>query len=97
MENGIEIADIVQSVAGRDRGKHFFVMELRDDYALLADGKLRKIEKPKNKKLKHMCLSAKSDARVAEKIRGGGKVLNSEIRKALAEYASSAAHDEGGT
>lgn len=97
MQSEIEKANIVQSTAGRDRGKYFFVLELCGDYAFLVDGKLRKVEKPKSKKLKHMRLVGESDSRVAGKIRGDAKVLNSEVRRALAEYASNAAMDEGGT
>ena len=46
--------DVVVSRAGRDAGRPFVVLSLPEpDYALLADGKLRTLEKPKRKKLRH--------------------------------------------
>jgi ribosomal protein L14E/L6E/L27E len=44
----------VHSKAGRDKGRFFVVLALEGDYALIADGDLRKIDKPKRKKLKHL-------------------------------------------
>ena len=82
----INKSDIVVSTAGRDRGKLFFVLETDGEYALIADGKGRRILKPKRKKMKHLRLAAQSDCRVAEKLKTGDKVLDSEIRRALASY-----------
>ena len=47
-------SDIVLSLSGRDKGKYFFVVETAGDYALIADGKRRKLERPKRKKQKHL-------------------------------------------
>lgn len=82
----IDKADIVVSLNGRDKDKPFFVVEKEDIYVMLCDGKSRRIDRPKRKKIKHLRLEAKSDCRTALKIREGLKVTNSEIRKALAEY-----------
>ncbi len=47
------------SLSGRDRGRIFMIVEeLEKDYVGLADGQLRKLEKPKRKKLKHLKLLA---------------------------------------
>ena len=78
------IADVVRSLAGRDTGKLFYVLEADDTYLLLADGKGRRIEKPKRKKRKHTTKVLRSETRVAQKLREGDKVLNSELRKDLA-------------
>lgn len=50
----IKIGSVVRSKAGRDKGNLFLVVDVRDGYAYVADGKLRKTEKPKKKKLKHL-------------------------------------------
>jgi large subunit ribosomal protein L14e len=84
----IRKSDIVQSVAGRDKGKLFFVIDRDEEFLILADGKGRKLENPKRKKLKHVRLCGQSDTRTAQKLRDGDKVLNSELRKALAEYSA---------
>ena len=77
-------ADIVISTAGRDRGGWFFVVSTENGYALIADGKSRKIEVPKRKKLKHVRRVTRTDSRTAQKILSGEAVLNSELRRDLA-------------
>ena len=78
------IADVVISTAGRDEGKLFYVLEADDTYLTLANGKDRSLEKPKRKKRKHAQKVLRSETRVAEKLRAGDKVLNSELRRDLA-------------
>jgi ribosomal protein L14E/L6E/L27E len=92
MDGNVCKSDIVTALAGREKGKCFFVLDVSDGYAYLADGKGRKLEKPKKKKLKHLQLRAKSENRTALKIKEGSKVTNSEIRRALAEISG----DHGG-
>ena len=78
------IADVVISTAGRDAGKLFYVLETDGVWLLLVNGKDRTIEKPKRKKSKHANKVLRSETRVAEKLRNGDKVLNSELRRDLA-------------
>lgn len=84
----INISDVVQSTAGRDQGQWFYVIEADPIYLMLANGKDRTLEKPKRKKRKHVTKVLRSETRVAEKIRSGDKVLNSELRRDLAFHAS---------
>lgn len=50
------IGSVVKSAAGRDKNRFFVVLALEEDgvYAYIADGRLRKTEKPKKKKLIHL-------------------------------------------
>ncbi len=82
----ISKSDIVISLAGRDKGKLFYVVDTEDNYVLLADGKGRKLENPKRKKLKHVRGVTRTETRVAVKIQNGDKVLNSELRRDLATF-----------
>ena len=77
-------SDVVRSCAGRDSGQLFFVVELDESYVYLADGKGRRLESPKRKKRRHVRKLPLYASRVAEKIRNGDKVLNSELRRELA-------------
>ncbi|MDR0446327.1 MAG: KOW domain-containing RNA-binding protein [Oscillospiraceae bacterium] len=86
----IAVADIVTSLRGRDVGREFFVVAADDSFVYLADGRLRRIERPKKKKRKHVTSSGNSEARAAEKLRGGERVTNAELRRALAERQSDA-------
>ena len=78
------IADVVKPNAGKEAGKLYYVVGFSGDKLLLANGKDRSLEKPKRKKRKHAKKVLRSDTRVAEKLRAGDKVLNSELRRDLA-------------
>ena len=82
----ISKSDIVISLAGRDKDKLFYVMDTEDNYVFLADGKGRKLENPKRKKLKHVRRVSRTETRVAMKILNGDNVLNSELRRDLATF-----------
>lgn len=83
----IRISDVVVSTAGRDRGEWFYVIAEEPDYLMLANGKDRRLEKPKRKKRKHVQKVLRSETRVAAKILSGDKVLNGELRRDLAFLA----------
>ena len=78
------IADVVESTAGRDAGSLYYVIEADDTWLMLVNGKDRTLEKPKRKKCKHTKKVLRSETRVAQKLRAGDKVLNSELRRDLA-------------
>ena len=78
------IADVVEATAGRDAGKLFYVIDTDETHITLVNGKDRSLEKPKRKKRKHARMVLRPQTRVAEKIKSGDKVLNSEIRRDLA-------------
>ena len=83
----IATADVVSSTAGRDQGQLFYVMDADDQFVTLVNGRNRPVEKPKRKKRKHVEKVLRSETRVAEKLRSGDKVLNSELRRDLAFLA----------
>ena len=89
-------SDIVKAAAGRDKGKLFFVLDVEDDFLLLADGKTRKLERPKRKKRKHVVFRARIDCRTTEKIRSGDRLTNSELRKTLAQFGGDGNPDQEG-
>ena len=81
------IADVVSSTAGRDKDSLFYVIGEEDEFLLLANGKDRTLDRPKRKKRKHVQKVLRSETRVAEKLRNGDKVLNSELRRDLAYFS----------
>lgn len=88
-------SNIVKSTAGRDAGKFFFVLETQGDFLLLADGKTRRVENPKRKRVKHVALVGESHSLIAEKIRSGEKITNSELRKAITAISGGNQDQEG--
>jgi len=76
------IGQLVYSKAGRDQGRIFVVFDILDgNYVYIVDGSLRKIEKPKKKKVKHLKIIDEVSYELAEKIKQGKKIMNSDIRK----------------
>lgn len=82
----IGIGSIVCSKAGRDKGNFFVVVSVEDAYAYLCDGDIRKFDKPKKKKMKHLALTNEICGAIKEKLNSSGKVSNAELRRALAEF-----------
>ena len=70
---------LVYSRAGRDKGTLFVVLAQEGDWVYLADGKCRRADKPKKKRLKHI----NKTNRIAEI--DFNNVSDSMLRKALAK------------
>ena len=81
------ISDLVISTAGRDKDELFYVIAEEGEFLFLANGKDRPLDRPKRKKRKHIQTVLRSETRVAEKLRLGDKVLNSELRRDLAYFS----------
>lgn len=92
----IDKSSLVVSKAGRDQGQLFYVIDTDEQYVYLADGKSRRLEKPKRKKRKHIEQIPRTESRIAEKIRNGEKVLNTELRKELASFGQKQSQNQGG-
>ena len=83
----IEIGQYVRSKAGRDKNHVFVVIGLVDhEYVLLSDGDVRRIEKPKKKKCKHLFEFNQKSEVVREKIKDDKKLTNLMIRKEIEKF-----------
>lgn len=81
------VSDIVLSLSGRDKGLAMVVVREDDAYLWLANGKGRRAEAPKRKKRKHACYAGACDEWTRARLAENGRLTNSEIRKALAQWA----------
>ena len=81
---------IVQATAGRDQGDLFCVVGVDQEQQrlLLADGKRRKVARPKRKKLGHLTPldEARFDHPAIGKLKQGKPVSDRELRRALAAF-----------
>ena len=89
-------AEIVRSIAGRDRGQLFFVLETEGEYLLLADGKSRKAAAPKRKKGRHVQLVSAAEHRLSETIKSNEKPTDRELRRTLAAFRDEVQPDQEG-
>lgn len=80
---------VVKSTAGRDKGKFFVIVSTIDDnHVFIADGHLRKIEKPKKKKLKHLVMTSMVYENFNERKQMAGNTFNAELEKYIASIAN---------
>lgn len=72
------IGTIVRSAAGRDKGNFLVITAVEGDFVFVADGKERKLGKPKKKRLKHLKLT--------NTVIDTGNLTDKELRKIVSEF-----------
>lgn len=84
----LRLGSIVISKAGHDRGDVLIVTEIDGDgnHIYLADGKNRKVENPKKKKLKHVSVTNSYSAKVGDILALSQLPDNALVKKELEEY-----------
>jgi len=82
------VGDIILAVAGRDSKRLLVVVGIIDEnYVFIADGKSRKADFPKKKKIKHIELVKKAGDGFIESLNlKNGRFTNSVLRKIISEY-----------
>ena len=77
----IEIGSIVISKAGRDQGRRFLVVgEVDDDFVMIANGELRKLDRLKKKRRKHLKPTGAVVQALRDRISEGKTVEDHELR-----------------
>ncbi len=82
----LQLAQLVRSLAGRDKGQLYLVVAMDGARVLVADGRDRGVGKPKKKNRRHLQLSYKVAADLKDKA-ASGKVTDEEIREAINKLA----------
>jgi len=72
---------VVRAAAGRDSGGFFVVTGTDNDYCYIANGKSRKLAKPKRKNAKHLC---PTDSMISI-----NDITDKKLRTLLREFTSS--------
>lgn len=90
----IRPGEVVRSRAGRDRGWDLMVLAVLDErHVLVADGRRRRVGKPKRKNVRHLDPRA-GCAGLAARLVAGEAVSDEDVRQAISELtASEEAHD----
>lgn len=73
---------IVRSSAGHDKGNFLVITAIEGDFAYIADGKERKLQSPKKKRMKHL----KFTNTVVET----GNLTDKGLRRIISEYSAKA-------
>ena len=84
LDNDIARAQVVKSRTGRDKGRIFLIIDIIDDEnVFIVDGDLRKLDKPKKKKIKHLIVYNTILNELKYKLDNNIKLNNAYIRKLL--------------
>ena len=78
--------NLVISKCGRDKKKFFIVVQIKGDYVFLCDGDIRKADKPKKKKIKHVQPTTKFSKYINECIKEGKTLTNKELRNEICKH-----------
>lgn len=73
----VKVFDIVESLAGHDKGRLYVVLKADDAYLSLVDGKIRTLQNPKRKKRRHVAKVCTDQSVLTD------MAANSEIKKVL--------------
>lgn len=81
MDENSLLGKVVNSKAGRDMHRKFIIVSILDnEYVYISDGDLRKIEKPKKKKVKHLNFTDTVAKDIRDLILSKEEVTNSKIK-----------------
>lgn len=92
----VSAADIVRCANGRDKGRLFLVLDTKEGRVLLADGKHRRVSRPKHKSLKHVQLVHRPGADFPVQLQGGEKITDKQLRITMAAFAAGKTEYQGG-
>ncbi len=82
----MKISDVVISKKGKYDGEMFFVIDIKDGVALLADGKKRKMANPKKKNILHLEETLFSSDAVRERLENGSNTVDALMRAEIKRF-----------
>jgi len=87
MNENLKVGAIILSKSGRDKDRYFLIYKIENTgYVLLVDGHIRKLDKPKLKKIKHISFTGNIADNIAVKFENDKQVFDSEVFSALKAY-----------
>jgi len=81
-----KLGDVVRSKNGRFKGEVFVVVGVDGDMVSLVNGKQRKMDSPKRKKIKHLEAGLGHSNHIGDKLEAGQKITNNEVRITIKSY-----------
>lgn len=90
LSNNLSVGQVIRVTSGREQGRLFFVVKIIDSqYVLIADGKTRKLGKPKLKKVKHLERYDVINNEVKNKIESDKETIDAFLRAQLTKLNQS--------
>lgn len=83
----VKIGQVVKSKAGRDSGRVFLILSILDEeYVEVVDGDLRKLNRPKKKKIKHLVIYNSIEWEFSDKLNKDIEINDAIVRRILEPY-----------
>lgn len=90
LTNELTVGQVVKSRAGRDNGRIFLVLDIIDEQNVhVVDGALRKLDNPKQKKIKHLIVYKTVVPDLRDKLENKIMINDAYIRKILEPFKES--------
>lgn len=86
MDNRFEKGYFAVSKAGHDCNEIYVIINFDSEYAYLADGRLKTVDRPKKKKLKHIQIIKYIDQDIESKLGQNKLLINEDIKRAIKLY-----------
>lgn len=81
------IGRFARSKAGRDKDRLFIITGIVDEaHVQVADGEIRRVERPKKKKLRHLEILEQTSAEVAGILANRRRLLDADLRRVIRAY-----------
>ncbi|MFW6034964.1 MAG: RNA-binding protein [Halothermotrichaceae bacterium] len=82
-----QVGEIVFSTKGRDFGKYYMIVDIKDEkYVRLSDGAKRPLKKPKLKNIKHLQSTGEVIKELSIWLSSKKRVRDEDIKKAIKDY-----------
>ncbi|MGL4797197.1 MAG: KOW domain-containing protein [Paraclostridium sp.] len=84
LSTDLSVGQVIINTSGRDTGRLFFIVKIVDkDHVFISDGKKRKLDKPKLKKVKHLQKYNVLNQAVKEKLESKESITDAFLRAEL--------------
>ncbi len=85
--NEVEVGEIVESIAGRDKGNLYIVAKIvNTKYVEVVDGKSKKVNNKKRKNTKHIKKTGVVAEELSRWLKEGKRVRNEDIKLVIKDY-----------
>lgn len=81
----LTVGDVVESIAGRDAGRWYLVVGVKEKWLLLADGRMRRLNDPKTKQRRHVRTLGYSDGNWSDRIETDS-LSDEDVRQILNDF-----------
>lgn len=83
---GYGVGMMARSLAGHDKGKVYMVLDVKEPFVYLVDGKIRTLDHPKKKRIKHVQVDRHIPEWIQNVIREGRDLQDSDVIRGRREY-----------